>query len=93
MADEISLAEPSLGGDVRNDDNSNVISRQANTSDVNSNQRRYGGVTSVTPNCHKEQVTEYRNSQDGKFNARGKNLLAGDSMLKYICNQKVSRAC
>ena len=47
----------------------------------------------MTPNCHKEQVTEYRNSQDGKLNVRGKTLLAGDSMVKHTCNQKVSRAC
>ena len=47
----------------------------------------------MMPNCHKEQVAEYRNSQEGKLNAREKTLLAGDSMVKHICNQKVSRAC
>ena len=89
VAEEISLAEHTLGGDVRNDDNSIVILTQANSSDVNLNQRIYEGVTSVTPNCHKEQVTEYRNNHDGKLNARGKTLLAGDSMVKHICNQKI----
>ena len=87
-AEEISLAEPSLS-----DDNSIVILTQANSSDVNSNQHGCGGVTGEMPNCHKEQVAEYRNSQEGKLNAREKTLLAGDSMVKHICNQKVSRAC
>ena len=69
-AEEISLAEPSLSVHVRNDDNSIVILTQANSSDVNSNQHGCGGVAGVMPNCHKEQVAEYRNSQEGKLNAR-----------------------
>ena len=80
-AEEISLAEPSLS-----DNNSIVILTQANSSDVNSNQHGCGGVAGEMPNCNKEQVAEYRNSQEGKLNAREKTLLAGDSMVKHIYN-------